>query len=120
MDYNAIAISTQAAIKKDGAPISIRRAVPGVYDKVTGKTSAPTTTDYPGFALISGYKDYFVNGTSIKTGDKKFSIPAYLLGCVPSQTDKVIDSAGVAYTIVNVDPLSPGGVDILYKVQGRK
>lgn len=120
MNYASIASDARKDIADAGSPVFVRRTVPGVYDPTTGKTSAPTTTDYPGVALIGGYKDFFINGTSIKTGDKRFTLAASGLAVVPTQSDKLVDQAGTAYTIINVEPVGPGGVTILYKVQGRK
>jgi len=86
----------------------------------TGSPVTLTFQDFLGYSIIGGYSDFFINGTSIKAGDKKFTVPASGLACIPNQSDKIVDPAGTAYTIINVEQVAPGGVTILYKVQGRK
>lgn len=78
-----------------------------------------TYQDFQGVAVISGYKDFSINGTSIKAGDKKYLLAASGLGCTPTTSDKVVDTVGT-YSVINVEPVGPGGVTLLYKVQGRK
>ncbi|WP_156955660.1 hypothetical protein [Solidesulfovibrio alcoholivorans] len=49
-----------------------------------------------------------------------FTIAASGLGCVPLTTDTLTDVKGAVWTLIAVDVVSPAGVDLLYKAQGRK
>jgi hypothetical protein len=118
VNYAATASGAAKQIADKGTPIIIRRPGASVYDPASGKNVTTPAVDYPGVAIVSGYKDFFINGTSIKAGDKRFTVAASGLGCVPTTTDKLIQ-AGKPWTIVNVDTVGPGGVPILFKVQAR-
>jgi hypothetical protein len=59
-----------------------------------------------------------VDGTTILSGDRKLLISAERFEAFPKTTDKLI-ADGVEYNIINVSPLAPGGVSILYTLQIR-
>lgn len=71
--------------------------------------------EYNGFAVITKYRNEEVDGTVIKRGDIRLlaiGIPLPVLG-------DIITVAGQTYNYVHCDPVSPGAVDVVYKIQVR-
>ncbi|MGE4537584.1 MAG: hypothetical protein AB7D37_10930 [Desulfovibrio sp.] len=85
-----------------------------------GAAISLTAQDFPGWALASGYRAALVDGTRIKAGDQQFTVAASGLGVAPDITDKLLDAAGVEWGIVTSRAMAPGGVALLYRVQGRQ
>jgi hypothetical protein len=109
-----------------GRDITLRRAVPGAYDPLTGVTGAETVTTYASRGLLLDYRDSLVNGqvasggTSIRRGDRK-CIFKVVTDLVPRPGDRLTVGA-TTYTIVNdVRTVSLGseGTPIIYILQLR-
>ncbi len=122
MNYDAIAARVAAQIKAKGQPITITRQGDGTgeFDPTTGAYKPVEPQTFTGFAIATSYRQNLVDGTLIKQGDQLFTVAASGLGCVPLTTDTLTDVKGDVWTIIAVDVVAPGGVDLLYKVQGRK
>ena len=67
-------------------------------------------------AMLDQWKANEVDGTLIRTTDKKVMISA--VGETPNVTDKV-NISGVEHAIMNVEPQAPSGVALFYIVQCR-
>jgi len=122
MNYAAIAVRSAAQIKAKGQPITITRAQegPGEFDPTTGAYKPTTPLTFTGYAIATSYRQDLVDGTLIQQGDKLFTVAASALGCTPMTSDTLTDAGGDVWSVQNVDIVSPGGVALLYKVQGRK
>lgn len=122
MDYAATAARAAAQIKAKGQPITITRAQSGngEFDPSTSAYVPVTPLAFTGYAVASNYSQNLVDGTLIQQGDKLFTVAASGLGCVPMASDSLTDVAGDVWSIVSVGIMSPAGVALLYKVQGRK
>ena len=72
--------------------------------------------EFTGSAVEDSYSAGLIDGSSIRVGDRR-------LLCVdiprPKQGSDTIKVGGRTYSIVNVSPLAPGEVEILYEVQAR-
>ena len=79
-----------------------------------------TAQDFPGWALASSYHARLVDGTRIMAGDQQFTVAASGLGVSPGTTDKLLDAAGILWSVVTSQAVAPGGVALLYRVQGRQ
>lgn len=122
MNYAAEAADILPDFIENGQPITITRASDGTgeFDPATGAYKTVDPQIFTGYALATNYRQDLVDGTLIKKGDQLFTIAASGLGCVPLTTDTLTDVKGAVWTIIAVDVVSPAGVDLLYKVQGRK
>ena len=122
MDYAAEAADILLDFVKDGQPITITRAQDGngEFDPSTGAYKPVDPLTFHGCALATNYRQDLVDGTLIKQGDKLFTVAASGLGCEPMASDNLSDAAGDVWSVSAVDVVSPAGVDLLYKVQGRK
>lgn len=99
------------------ADIKIRRTIPGAYNPATGKTDPATTTDYPAQAIQATYRQNEIDGTAIKTTDRKMTVrqaEVSEMGTVTT-SDKVVLGTTVK-TIVNVQA---DGAGVLWILQVR-
>jgi hypothetical protein len=122
MNYATTAARAAAQIKAKGQPITITRAQDGngEFDPATGAYVPVDPLTFSGYAVASNYSQNLVDGALIQQGDKLFTVAASGLGCVPMASDSLTDAAGDVWSVVNVGIVSPAGVALLYKVQGRK
>lgn len=118
MDYAAEAAGILPDFIENGQPVTIRRTTKGTFDPSTGKNTPGATTNFTGYAISSGYHASLVDGTRIKQGDQQFTVAASGLGCEPTTSDTLVD-ARQSWTIVSIQPVAPGGVALLYKIQAR-
>lgn len=86
----------------------------------SGAATSLIAQDFPGYALASGYHAALVDGTRIKSGDQQFTVAASGLGVAPDVTDKLLDAAGITWGIVTSQAVAPGGIALIYRVQGRR
>ncbi len=72
--------------------------------------------EFTGSAVEDSYSAGLIDGSSIRVGDRR-------LLCVdiprPKQGSDKLSVGTKEYSIVNVSPLAPGEVEILYEVQAR-
>ena len=106
-------------LKKQGFALKVR--VPGssgvfnsttlVYDGATADSDIDT------YGIKASYSIREIDGTIIQSGDTKLLFPAYGLGTVTPDNTIVIDS--VEINVINVKPIDPGNVTLLYECQTR-
>lgn len=114
-DYARVRATAEKQIYHFGQGATLRRIVPGSGPN----PGAPTVTDYPCQIVVTNYSQYNVDGTLVKAGDRKVLMSTKGLSVEPQVNDRLI--VGIhTYTLVNVDPLSPGGVNVLFTVQARR
>jgi len=122
MDYTAIRKNAAATIKKNGKAIKI--IVPGgtAYNPVTGTDTPGADVTYSGRAVETQYTQAERDGTMVKASDRRFLVSGLQdSGAALAQmaTGQRIEVASVKLEIVNVMPLNPGDVNIIYEVQAR-
>lgn len=123
-DYDAIAVKVAAGLAKAGVAMTLRKTVQGAYDPATGTFAAGVSTDYAVTGLIQSRSvsqadsvgQRFFNGVLVQTDDQFVILEA---GTVPAPED-LLTITGIAYTVVTVIPVRPGGVDLMYRVLARK
>ncbi|MDR1648766.1 MAG: hypothetical protein LBR71_00770 [Synergistaceae bacterium] len=115
-DYSSIRKKTYEKLKKYGFTATLKRTVPG--SGPSWNPGPPVEAEFPILALFETYSDRMIDGTTILHGDRKVLISAEHFEAFPRTTDKLI-AEGVEYNIINVSPLAPGGVSILYTLQIR-
>lgn len=117
MNYNELKATARKLLKSFGQSMTITRDVAGAYNPETGAISNTQQT-YTDFGVVLPYSEGVssVPDSLIQAGDRKVFIQ---LSTEPKPTDK-ITIAGVVHNIVNVMPLEPSGINVLYELQIRK
>jgi hypothetical protein len=116
-DYAAKAKSASNMIRRSGQEMSL------VYGSVSGYgAGVPDTpgdvTEYP-WGVVTEYSDRDLANTQIKVGDKKVILEA-IEGMPEPQTKDTLVIGTVEHSIVNVKPVSPAGVAVIYEIQVRR
>ena len=110
------ATATRLLIDK-GQRITYVQRVSGVYDPTTGET-VTTETSHPGIpAAVVSFKNAEIDGTLVLKSDRKVLMGA---GVVAPQTTGLLIVGGDTFAIVDVEAVTPAGVDVIYKVQARR
>lgn len=123
MDYNSIAQRALAQIKRAGIAVTISRETAESFDPGTGTYTGATMTDYSADGVIQAPNrentgGRFGDGTMVQAGDKFILLAASGLTITPKPGDKITVNA-VAYSIVTVMAVEPGGVALLYRILAR-
>ncbi len=120
VDYVRARRKAGEALKKHGAKGLLR--VPGVGtpgDEAFRTGSGGTSTDYNIDYIFEEYDERAVDGTTVRQGDRKITFSAEGLGVTVGQDHQVV-ADGSVFEIVNLMPLSPAGVVVLYQAQVRR
>lgn len=114
-DYSRARATAERQIKNFGQPATLRRLTPGAGPN----PGAPTITDYACRIVPLNYSQYHIDGTLVKAGDRKVLISTEGLPVAPQPNDRLLIGLHT-YSLLTADPLSPGGVDVLYIAQARR
>lgn len=107
-----------AALKEVGSLISCSRTVSAYNPATGGAEGTPETWDRYGLLTSFGVADKMRKGDLIKAGDRRV-----LLEARDNYTPKPGDFmtiAGEQWQVIGNDPVDPGGVAVLHKVQVRQ
>lgn len=121
-DWNAIAAEVDAALKSVGSTDAGFTAVLAQTTVTGGDPWNPgsgtsTTVNTNVTVVVDTYEKSEIDGTTIQAGDRKVLMTA-IAGVEPKPSD-VLTISGTAYTVINVWPLAPAGVTVMYEVQAR-
>lgn len=124
-DYLQDAIDADAAFREDGQLITLSLKQPGTY--VGGKVVPGTPIIQQVWGIETGVtiRDLgvgTVNGTLIKSGDRKLLISALAddgTALIPPKVDDLATASSQLYSVKNVDVLGPGGVPVMYTLVVR-
>jgi len=110
--------AAQRLIDDFGKPTTLQRTST-TYDPGTG-TTTETTTDYSVNGVLEAYSENRIDGTLVKVGDMRLTVPARDLAVTPDQTvDRVIID-GTQWSIVNIGRLYSGAQVATYEMQVRQ
>lgn len=113
-DYPKTAATAKRLLTRFGAACTVKHPAGTAYDPATG-TMAPTYTDTASIAAVFAMPQKFIDGTLILQGDQQ----AFCAPDVAVMQGDVLTWQGKDYAVVNVKPLSPAGVTVLYEAQIR-
>lgn len=117
-DYADLRDNTAAPLLAEfGQAAVLRRPTVGSGPARNPGVGAPT--DYDCTLVVDTYRNFERDGTRIKAGDKKVLLSTEGLTVAPLTSDQLV-IAGEVHSIVNVEPLSPGGVVVMWTVQARR
>lgn len=106
-------------IKEFGKPMTLVLKSGGTYSGATGKiTVAESETEYPCTGVQVSFKKSEMGSGDVKMGDVKVLLSATGLDVVPDSSYR-LKIGDEVYTVVNCDPLRPGGVDVIYEMHVR-
>ena len=115
-DYTEIAATAHEILAEFGQSVTITHYGESVYDSDTGKATRSETTE-AGTAVELEYESRDIDGALILRGDKRLLLSA--VGIAAPVAGDSVTIGGSVYAVMNVKPLSPGGVAVLYEVQAR-
>ena len=118
IDYESIKVSVaERLIRENGKP---------AYIINPGATTGPEWDPQPGtptrelvYFVETRYSMTDRNATLVQVGDKMGLISTET-GIVPEKSRSKIEIDGIIYQLLDVSPLNPGGVVMLYKIHARK
>ncbi|OIS90738.1 hypothetical protein [Brucella cytisi] len=113
-NYARSVATANRLIDKFGQTGAIRRT------ETSGDPWNPGTsdTDYPCTLVALDYDQEDVDGTLIKSTDKKVYVATKGLPIQPTTTDKVL-IGGIVSSIVQEKPLNPAGTVVYWELQAR-
>lgn len=115
-DYAATARDAAELLAEFGAPVTLTRITPGVYDPATGTVvNAGVTHTASGVKL--SYEQRHIDGTSILQGDQRVYLDP-LIAVAPQAGDTMTVGTEV-FTVVASRPLAPAGIVVLHDIQIR-
>lgn len=115
-DYTRSRATAERLIARFGAPATLTK--PGEADDSTYPPTPGTPTDYACTAVKTEYAMSDRDGSNVRMSDVKLLVSTEGLSVEPANND-TITVAGRVYSVVNVDPLEPGPLTVMWTVQGR-
>jgi hypothetical protein len=118
-DYDNIAAVADELLAEFGQSCSLGSVTDGAYDPATGE-AAPAATAHAITAAVFDYPQRFIDGTLIRTGDKRVLASPVGLAVEPKPGDTLTDSAGKVYQVIDAKATAPAGTVVLWTIQVRK
>lgn len=116
-------VTAHNMLVKKGFDVTLVSQTDDVIDSDTGAITTPgTVTNTVTKGLMRFFSQDEVDGKDIKSGDLQVLLSAKDLaaaGIVPD-TDMRVIVKDVTYFVVRNTPTSPGGIDVLYRLQVRR
>jgi len=118
--YDEMAAMALDLITEYGQSVTIRDAVKGGYNPVTGTTSPDTVTERTAQGILLDFTGQeFQTNTLIKVGDKKLKIAARGLSEPPTLLSRVVVQGRTWSIIPPLKEINPAGTPLLYELQVR-
>lgn len=115
-DYSRLKNRGTALIKKYGYSLSLVRPAKSGIDPATGdRMAGEDSLLYSVTGIDQQYRQSEIDGTLIKTGDKKILLTAET---VPEQGDYLTDGLS-RWNIITITPVKPANDVLLYSLQVR-
>lgn len=113
-NYPSLAAMSSRVIADSGALCVINHPTGTAYNPATG-TTTPTMVSTPSKATVIAFPQAYIDGTLILQGDQK----ALCDPGVPVMQGDTFTWQGKTYKVINVKPLAPAGLVLLYEAQIR-
>jgi len=112
------------AARGKGQVVTITTPGAGTFDPATDTTSGGSPTAQTCSGVESYYTAHSIDGTLIKSGDKKFLLSPFNADGAPitkpvPDRDILTLADGSVWAIKRCDPLAPAGMSVLYELQLR-
>lgn len=114
--YDNLAATALSLLETYGKSVSIRTYT----DTFPSKPYTPSraASDETAQAVEESYSSHDLDGTTVRVGDKRYLVAASDLTTAPTTAALLVDGS-VAYEIVRVDAVQPGGTPVIYVLQCR-
>ena len=115
IDYQAALKAAQSGIKDAGRQAVLIRST------VSGDAWAPSSTDaeHPCWIVVTAFRQNLVDGTRIKSTDKRVLVSPEGLTIEPCTSDRLKIGAET-FAIVNAETVKPADTVLLFKLQVRE
>lgn len=114
--YAGLANTATKLLTDKGQPMTIRRKGVTARDPAAGTVTQAAPVDYTVNGVLLGYKDFITASDLVQRGDRKALIEAGVV--TPTKEDQLV-ADGRAWTIIDVEAVSPAGTPVLFKLQVR-
>lgn len=115
--YSEAAASAHAVLTEVGANATLVSQTAVAYDPATGIATPPSTARKTVRAVVFDYPQRYIDGTLIRQSDKQCYMSTVGAGS-PKTGDQVI-WGGVTLQVINVKPLAPALIAVLWELQLR-
>lgn len=117
---SAVRAAAKNVYRTFGKTMTLRRETGSAYDPATG-SNVPTYTTYSVKGRVEDYEDRLIDGTLVKSGDRRVTFPAAGLtsGVEPLTTDQWVIGA-TTYAIVRVKATDATDEVAMWELQVRK
>jgi hypothetical protein len=117
MSYADTRSSADRLIASKGQAITLTRQASQTYDPATGSATITTSTQ-SGRGVILPFSAFRKAQGNVVEGDQQLLLSALTSSgtvlTAPHVDDTATDANSNVWSIVSVDPLSPGGTDLIY------
>lgn len=116
--------TAERLIARFGQVGAIRRETPGAGPPYS--PGPPTVVNHPAKLVVTSFTAREIDGTRIRADDLKVLVAAEGLAVEPTTLDRVVEAQqvgspnGPSLAIVNVEPLSPAGMAVVFTLQCRR
>ena len=114
--------SAHNQISKRGFLMTLVSEAADLFDDDTGIKTPGTVTNTSITGLFRFFSQDEIDGTNIISGDAQVLVSGKelaVVSIVPDTTMRLI-AKGVTYNVVRDTPTTPGGIDVMYRLQIRK
>jgi hypothetical protein len=118
-DYDNIADVADELLAEFGQACVLTSITDGAYNPETGEAGT-TITNHQVTAAIFAYPQRYIDGTLIRTGDKRAQVSPVGLTVDPKPGDTLTDASGAVFQVIDAKPTAPAGVAVLWTLQVRK
>ena len=118
-DYGDMAEVADDLLHEFGQAGVLGSVTDGAYNPETGE-AGPTSAPHAVTAAIFDFPQKYIDGTLIRTGDKRALLSALGLAVTPKSGDTLTDAAGALYQVVDAKATAPAGQVVLWTLQVRK
>jgi hypothetical protein len=118
-DYDEIADVADELLAEYGQSCVLTSITDGTYDPETGEAGT-SSTPHPVTAAIFAYPQRYIDGTLIRTSDKRALVSPVGLTVDPKPGDTLTDAAGAVFQVIDAKATAPAGIAVLWTLQVRK
>jgi hypothetical protein len=122
-EYDSSLAVANKLITKKGQPITVRTVIPPAEDPdQPWNGTDPTNQDQVTAGVFLNYDQKLVDGTTIRMGDQQVYARANTDDGVPvvPKVGGFVLRGTEQWKIINVQPLNPAGVTLMYQIQVRQ
>ena len=118
-NYAPLQATAARLITKFGGTLTVTESGVSTADPTKPWIVTADDTAHTVDLVREGYDVLEINGTTVRSGDRKYLLAARNLTFTPKGGDRVVDS-GETFEILRVEAISPGGTAILFTLHTRK